>query len=241
METPVTLEIFETDPYQKSCEAVVTLVNSEKHCFCVDQTVFYPMGGGQPGDIGVGFYENDEEFAIVDTKRDYKTGLIQHFVASDAPLPPVGENLYLELDWPRRYRHMRMHSCLHLLCAVIPSRVTGGQIYDNRARLDFDVTNPLDKGQITLGLNLLVDNNSERRTFTVSKEELDNDCDFVESLSVPVPKGVDSVKLVNFEGIDIQPCGGTHVANTKEIGKVRIKKIENKGKHNRRITVVFDD
>jgi len=149
--------------------------------------------------------------------------------------------LYMEIDWERRHRLMRIHSCLHLLCAVIPGRVTGAQVYDGRGRVDFDTVEPYEKNQLSYSLNLLVQQNAECRILRYSMSELNQNPGLLDSLSVPVPPVEGQVRLIHFDGIDIQPCGGTHVANTEEIGRVKVTKIESKGKHNRRISVVLDD
>ena len=237
----MTEELFQEYPYRRSCDSVVLTADAERRCFTTNCTVFYPEGGGQPGDTGLAFYKNDDEIGIIDTRRNRESGVIEHFVEEHGPLPEPRQPLYLELDWERRYRLMRMHSCLHLLCAVIPSKVTGGQVSDGRGRLDFDVSEPLDKEQITYRLNLLVEEKADRDFIWVTSEELDANPGLVKTLSVQPPRDSESIRLISFNGIDIQPCGGTHVANTFEIGHVRVTKIENKGRRNRRVTVVFED
>lgn len=238
----MTKELFQQDPYRKECRARVESVDSVQRCFSADRTVFYPRGGGQPGDSGFVLYGNvpSQSVRIVDTRRDRTSGKILHFVEDRESLPSAGDRLILRLDWERRYLLMRMHSCLHLLCAVIPSRVTGCQVHAGRGRLDFEVSEPLDKNQITYRLNLLIQEHADRRNLLVTSDELSADDDLAESLSVPAPKNMDQVNLVHFEGIDVQPCGGTHVANTREIGYASVVKIMNKGKRNRRITVALD-
>ena len=238
----MTIELFRLDPYRKECHARVESADSVQRCFTTDRTVFYPSGGGQPGDSGVVLNENapSQSIQIVDARRDRTSGNILHFVEDAESLPSAGDRLTLRLDWDRRYLLMRMHSCLHLLCAVIPSRVTGCQVHPGRGRLDFDVSEPLDKNQITYRLNLLIQEHADRRNLLVTADELCADEELAESLSVPAPKNVDRLNLVHFEGIDVQPCGGTHVANTREIGYASVVKIVNKGKRNRRITVVLD-
>ncbi len=235
-------ELFQQDPYRKECGSKVDHVDLEHRCFGTDRTVFYPTGGGQPGDTGVALYENtpSQSIQIVDTRRDRTSGKILHFVVDQESLPAVGDRLILRLDWDRRYLLMRMHSCLHLLCAVIPGKVTGCQVYAGRGRLDFDVSEPLDKDQITYRLNLLIQERADRRDLMLTSEELNSDQELAKSLSVPAPKNVGQVNLVHFEGIDVQPCGGTHVANTREIGYANVVKIVNKGRRNRRISIVLD-
>ena len=147
----MTLELFRTDAYLKECSAQVTKV--DEHGICVDRTVFYPMGGGQPGDTGVLIRSDGSEVAIIDTRKDRETGDHLHVLGPDAPLMTVGENVVLNIDWERRYRLMRMHSCMHVLCAVIDAPVTGGSIRDGSARLDFDLPEPPDKMAIENRLN----------------------------------------------------------------------------------------
>ena len=237
----MTIELFQQDPYLQSCDAIVEAVDAERRCFSVNQSVFYPTGGGQPGDTGCAFYNNDDDINIIDTHRNRDTGVIQHFIDDVGQLPSPGDRLYLELDWDRRYRLMRMHSCLHMLCAIIPGRVTGGQVYDGRGRLDFDLKEVLDKQQLTHSLNVMIRQSSPRVILECSSDEIAANRKLASSLSVPVPNVEGAVRLVHFKGIDIQPCGGTHVANSEEIGQVRVTKIENKGRHNRRVSVVLED
>ena len=234
-------ELFQEDAYLKQCEAVVSTVDEQTGSFTVTRTNFYPTGGGQPGDTGVAFDCSDREIRITDTQRNRATGFIDHFVEIPSQLPQVGDDLYMEIDWERRHRLMRIHSCLHLLCAVIPGRVTGAQVYDGRGRVDFDTAEPYEKNQLSYSLNLLVQQNAECRILSYSMSELNQNPGLLDSLSVPVPPVEGQVRLIHFDGIDIQPCGGTHVANTEEIGRVKVTKIESKGKHNRRISVVLDD
>ncbi|MDE0308700.1 MAG: alanyl-tRNA editing protein [Acidiferrobacterales bacterium] len=234
-------ELFQTFPYLRECKAVVQTVDADAGSFTVNRTVFYPTGGGQPGDIGVYFDSSDREYPITDTQRNRATGDIDHFIEDLAQLPQVGDTIYLEIDWERRHRLMRMHSCLHLLCAVISGKVTGAQVYDGRGRVDFDTSETYDKNQLSTSLNLLIEQNAQCQSLSYSTAELSANPELVDSLSVPVPPIEGSVRLVHFDGIDIQPCGGTHVANTEEIGHVKVVKIESKGRHNRRISVVLDD
>ncbi len=237
----MTVELFQEDAYMKACHGVVHSTDEIRHCFSVDQTVFYPMGGGQPGDSGSAFYENDGDFEIIDTRRESDGAQIQHFVEPTSALPAIGTRLYLELDWQRRYRHMRVHSAMHLLCAIIQGRVTGGQVYDGRGRVDFDLNERLDKAQLTHNLNLMVGQNAPRTNLEVTHDELTRDKKLLDSLTVPPPNVDGTIRLVCFDGVDIQPCGGTHVRNTEEIGYVEVVKIENKGKHNRRISIILND
>jgi len=136
---------------------------------------------------------------------------------------------------------MRMHSCLHMMCALIDAPVTGGSIQDGKGRLDFDLSESVDKEKLTTALNALISANHSMSVQWITEEELDRQPDLVRTLSAKPPRGTGKIRLVNFEGIDLQPCGGTHIASTSEIGLVRVSKIEKKGKQNRRINVVFDE
>ena len=235
----ITDELFRRDGYLKECRAVVVAVHDG--VIVTDQTVFYPEGGGQPGDTGSIMDADGREFVVTDTQKDAETGEQQHRVATDVDLPAVGETVTLKLDWERRYRLMRMHSCMHMLCAAIPAPVTGGSIQDGRGRLDFDLPDPVDKEEVTDRLNALVAQDSSMQMRWISAEELSHKPELVRTMSVKPPTGSGQVRIVEFEGIDLQPCGGTHVASTGEIGRIRVRKIEKKGRQNRRVIVVFDD
>lgn len=233
----MTEELFREDSYQKSCSATVTVVDERGVQF--DQTVFYPIGGGQPGDTGVLKLGNGAVIKITGTFKDRDTGEHIHAVDEDAVLPSVGDTINAEVDWERRYRFMRMHSALHLLCATIEGGVTGGQIGEEKSRLDFDLPDTnLDKEAITARLNELVDQSHPMSHRWITDEEMAANEDLVRTMSVKPPSGAGKVRLMEISGgVDLQPCGGTHVANTSEIGELRVGKIENKGKHNRRVNV----
>ena len=236
----MTDRLYERHPLLHSCEAVVTSVNRTTNRFGTDRTVFYALGGGQPGDTGrVAF--NGHETSIIDTVNDRETNEVQHVVDAEADLPEPGTTVQLTIDWERRHRMMRMHSCMHLLSAIIKAPVTGGQIHDGRGRLDFDLGNVIDKEIVTQQLNELIRQNIAREFQWITSEDLDAQPELVKTMAVQPPRHTGQVRLVNFFGVDVQPCGGTHVANSSEIGAVRIEKIENKGRHNRRVTVVFDE
>ncbi len=232
--------VFQDDAYAKSCAA--TVVSAEPGAIRLDRSVFYPTGGGQPGDIGVLRLADGRQVEIVDTVKGALPGDIIHVPADDAPMPAPGDAVTAELDWQRRHRLMRMHTCLHLLCAVIDGPVTGGQISDGKGRLDFDLSEmPLGKDEITAAINRLVDGDHPARTRWVDDAEFDANPELVRTMSVAPPRGQGRVRLLDIEGVDLQACGGTHVARTGEIGKVRVAKIENKGRHNRRVVIVFDE
>ena len=233
----MTIELFRGDSYLKECEA--TVVSLDERGICLDRTIFYPRGGGQPGDSGTILGSDGVETPITDTIKDRETGDHLHLPAEGAPLPVAGDKVTLRIEWERRYRLMRMHSCMHLLCAVIPAGVTGGSVREDSARLDFDLPDPPDKLEIEEALKRLIAENHPMRLEWISDEELEQQPELVRTMSVKPPTGVGKVRLVRFEGVDLQPCGGTHVAATGEIGQIRVKKIEKKGKKNRRITIEF--
>ena len=233
----MTIELFRSDAYMRRTPAVVTAVGPD--WVEVDQTIFYPTGGGQPGDTGVVRLPDHSELAVVDTVKS-DSG-VRHMTASPADEVSPGQTVELEIDWERRHRLMRMHTCMHLLCASIEGGVTGGSIRDGSARLDFDLPDTLlDKEAITAELNRLVELGAPVSARWIEEAELDAAPELVRTMSVQPPRGQGKVRVLEIEGIDLQPCGGTHVANTAEIGKVRVKKIEKKGRHNRRVNVVFD-
>ncbi len=232
-----TEELFREDAYLAQCDAVVTTAGDG--VVVVDRTVFYPAGGGQPGDSGQLVTATGSELRIVDTRKGEQG--IEHVLEDGLEAPAAGEVVTLRIDWARRYRHMRLHSAMHMLCAVVPHGVTGGSIGEDRARLDFDMAETLDKQEVTEKLNALVAANHPMHTKWISDEELDASPELVRTMSVAPPRGSGRVRLVHFEGADLQPCGGTHVAASGEIGPVRVQKIEKKGRHNRRVIVVFDD
>jgi misacylated tRNA(Ala) deacylase len=232
----MTEELFREDAYLRSTEAVVTAVDAAG--IRLDRTVFYPTGGGQPGDVGVLRRADGSAVRIADTRKD--PGGILHVPAGGEALPAVGERVTAELDWERRYRHMRMHTCLHLLCAVVPAGVTGGQVGAERSRLDFDSGElKLDKDEIAAKINALIAADHEAQPRWISDAELAAQPDLVRTMSVQPPTGAGRVRLLDIAGVDLQPCGGTHVRRTSEIGPVAVEKIESKGKRNRRVNVSF--
>jgi misacylated tRNA(Ala) deacylase len=234
----MTEELFRADGYLKSCEAKVVAVRPEG--IVLDRTVFYYESGGQPGDSGRLVRADGASVGIADTKRDRMSGAILHIPQAGAPALVPGDVVSAEIDWARRHRHMRMHTCLHLLCAVVPGQVTGGQIAADKGRLDFNVdTGALDKTLIERELNRLIREDHPVTPRWISDEELQAAPDLVRTMSVKPPTGAGKVRLLDIPGVDLQPCGGTHVARTAEIGHVAVAKIENKGKMNRRVVVQF--
>ena len=235
----MTETLFQQDGYLQQCTATITA--ADERGVQLDQTIFYATGGGQPGDTGTLTLSDGVKLAVTDTRRDRESGDYLHIVDTTSTLPNVGDSVTLELDWQRRYSHMRMHSCLHMLCALVDAPVTGGSIQQDRGRLDFDLAESMDKEKLTVALNALIHADHKMSTRWITDEELDANPELVRTLSAKPPRGSGRIRLVNFEGIDLQPCGGTHIASTAEIGAVRVSKIEKKGRQNRRISVVFDE
>jgi misacylated tRNA(Ala) deacylase len=229
--------IFRDDAYLRSCSAIVTAI--DERGIRLDRTVFYPTGGGQPGDSGV-LRRANGDIAVVDTIKGGALDEVIHVPAPGTPLPTIGETVTAEIDWDRRHRLMRMHTCLHLLCAVVPGAVTGGQISDGKGRLDFDVPGAaLDKEDIAAKLNALISADHAVTPRWITDAELAAHPELVRTMTVKPPSGQGRVRLLEIDGVDLQPCGGTHVRRTGEIGAIAIAKIENKGKQNRRVNIVF--
>ncbi len=233
-------QIFREDAYQTHCEA--TVVAADESGIRLDRTVFYPMGGGQPGDAGVLVLPGGDVLPIVDTRKGEAPDEVVHIPEEGAALPAPGTAVTAEIDWQRRYRLMRMHSCLHVLCALVDGDVTGGQVGDGKGRLDFNLPDTrLDKEQITADLNRIIQEDHEVRSRWISDQELEANPQLVRTMSVKPPSGMGRVRVLDLEGVDLQPCGGTHVRRTAEIGRVKVAKIENKGRQNRRVNIAFDE
>ena len=206
----------------------------------LDRTVFYPEGGGQPGDTGSLRAADGRTVRIVDTRKHYETGEPAHLAAERAPTLASGEKVVAEIDWDRRYRLMRMHSCMHILCAVVEGSVTGGNVGDGKGRIDFDLPDAaLDKAHIEAEINRFIAEDHPVAPRWIADEELAAQPELVRTMSVKPPGGTGRVRVLEIVGVDLQPCGGTHVAATGEIGPVVVRKIENKGRHNRRVNLAF--
>jgi misacylated tRNA(Ala) deacylase len=232
----MTDNLFREDSYLRECDAVV--VATDDDAIVLDRTVFYPMGGGQPGDTGALAWEGGS-VAIIDTR--YGEGNdICHVVAAGAAKPAVGTSVTASLDWDRRYLHMRMHTALHLLGSVLQYGVTGGNISATKSRLDFDMEDTIDKDQVNTKLQALVEANHPVSCRWITDAELEAQPDLVRTMSVQPPKGAGTVRLLEIEGVDLQPCGGTHLRSTGEVGRVHVGKVEKKGRHNRRVSIVLD-
>ncbi|MDF1730883.1 MAG: alanyl-tRNA editing protein [Minwuia sp.] len=231
--------LFRDDAYLKSCDATVLAV-TERGGVVLDRTIFYPTGGGQPGDSGTMRGADGSSIRIATTVKGETPDEIVHVPAEGEALPEVGSAVMLELDWDRRHAHMRMHTCLHLLSAVLTYPVTGGQVGAEKSRLDFDIPEAvLDKDEITAKLNELVARDAPVSMRWITDAELAAQPDLVKTMSVQPPTGAGHVRLIEVEGMDLQPCGGTHVARTGEIGAVEVRKIEKKGRQNRRVSIQF--
>ena len=237
----MTQELYREEPYRAEAEASVERV--DQRGIVVDRTNFYPRGGGQAGDAGSIVRADGTPIAIADTVKGEAPGEIVHVPApgQEGALAGLaaGEKVSLRLDWTRRHRHMRFHTATHLLCAIVPHQTNGCSITAQYARLDFDMTEPLDREHLERELACLVSEAHEVRTVWITDEELDAKPDLVRTMSVKPPRGVGRVRLLEIDGVDLQPCGGTHVANTREIGALRISKIEKKSARSRRVVIEF--
>lgn len=232
----MTKDLFREDSYLKACTATVTASGDD--FVRLDQTIFYPLGGGQPGDTGSLSWDSGTA-RIVDTR--YVDGDIAHMLEDGATSPAVGTSVNLAIDWDRRYRHMRMHTAMHLLGTVLHYGVTGGNISAEKSRLDFDMEDTIDKEAVGAALAELVAADHAVRCRWISEEELDANPELVRTMSVQPPRGRGAIRLLEIEGVDLQPCGGTHLQSTSEVGAVRIGKVEKKGRHNRRVNLHLDD
>ena len=230
--------LFRDDAYLKSAEALVLAV--DERGIELDRTIFYPLGGGQMGDTGVLIRDGGERIAIADTRKGDAAGSVLHVPAPGMPQPALGETLNLEIDWPRRYALMRLHTALHVMSCVVVAPVTGGNIAPEKARLDFDIDmSLLDATRIEQETNALIARGVDTETVWITDEELDARPELVKTMSVQPPRGAGRVRLLKIPGIDLQPCGGTHVRNIAEIGAIRVLRIRSEGKRNRRVEIAL--
>jgi misacylated tRNA(Ala) deacylase len=232
--------LFRDDAYLAETPATVVAIN-ERGGIELDRTVFYATGGGQPGDSGVLVRSDGSEIAIgAAIYNPEDKSRILHVPLEGQTAPAIGDKVTAKLDWERRLKRMRIHTALHLLSVVLPYPVTGGAIGDGDGRLDFDIPEGgLDKAELTEKLNALVAKNAAINERWITDEELDANPGLVKTMSVKPPRGSGRVRLVSIEGIDLQPCGGTHVRNTSEIGAVAVTDVEKKGKQNRRVRIAL--
>lgn len=226
--------LFQGNAYLKGCEARVLECIAQG--IVLDRTVFYPLGGGQPGDSGWLRTADGRSARIVDTRKS-EAGRILHVPESAAHGLAQGDAVHVSIDWERRYAHMRMHTTLHLLGSILKFGVTGGQIAADKGRLDFDTQEEIDRERVTAALNELIRADSPVNSQWITDEELARQPELIRTMSVRPPVGAGRIRLLEIPGVDLQPCGGTHVARTGEIGSVQVTKIESKGRHNRRVIV----
>ena len=232
MNKKITSEIFRDDPYKKECEAKI--LDFGDNWIILDQTVFYAEGGGQLGDTGL-IKAGQQEIQIENTIKE--NNLIKHIFNSKFDFE-IGDNVTCIIDWDRRYNLMKMHTSLHLLCSLVNAKVTGGSVGDGKGRLDFNLDFKPNKEELKDNLNDLIQGNHDITISWISAQELDKNPNLVKTMSVLPPRTNGSIRMVRIgDNIDYQPCGGTHVKNTSEIGLVEINKVENKGKLNKRVAI----
>ena len=232
MNKKITSEIFRDDPYKKECEAKI--LDFGDNWIILDQTVFYAEGGGQLGDTGL-IKAGQQEIQIENTVKE--NDLIKHIFNSKFDFE-IGDNVTCIIDWDRRYKLMKMHTSLHLLCSLVNAKVTGGSVGDGKGRLDFNLDFKPNKDELKNNLNDLIQGNHDITISWISAQELDKNPNLVKTMSVLPPRTNGSIRMVRIgDNIDYQPCGGTHVKNTSEIGLVEINKVENKGKLNKRVAI----
>ena len=235
----MTDELFREDATLAQCEARVVAVGEGG--VILDRTVFYPLGGGQAGDTGVLRLADGRELIVTDTRKSKEhAGGVLHMLAPDAVIA-IDDAVTAQIDLARRNAHRRFHTTTHLLCALVPHPVDGCSITAGYARLDFHMSEPLDKQALTAGIARLVAEAHPVRHRWISEAELDANPGLVRSMSVQPPRGLGRVRVLEIEGVDLQPCGGTHVGNTREIGNVVVTKMEKKSAMTRRVVLGFAD
>ena len=233
----MTETVFVVDPYAKRCGAVV--VDAAAGRIVLDRTVFYPTGGGQPGDTGQLLLAGGVAIDVLGTIKG-ENGEVVHEIDALAALPRPGTPVTARIDWARRHRLMRFHTALHLLCAVVGAPVTGGRMGENKAHLDFDIEmSALVAADIEARLAELVAADAPVEPGEITEAALDADPALVKTLSVQPPRGHGTVRTIRIPGVDLQPCGGTHVSHTAEIGALKVVRIRSEGKHNKRVTIAF--
>jgi len=232
--------LFREDSYLKSCEARV-VATTEQGGIVLDRTIFYATSGGQPGDAGELTTENGTRIPIETAiYTDAAKSEIAHVPASKSATVKIGDRVTAAIDWDKRYARMRMHTALHLLSAALPYAVTGGSVGDSESRLDFDIPEAgLDKDAITAKVAEMIASNAQVTSRWITDAELEANPGLVKTMSVKPPMGTGRVRLIEIAGLDLQPCGGTHVRATGEIGGIRVTQIEKKGKQNRRVRLAL--
>jgi misacylated tRNA(Ala) deacylase len=237
----MTEELFREDATLTQCEARIVAVEAEG--VVLDRTVFYPQGGGQAGDSGLLRAADGGQWTVIDTRKSkLHPGGVLHLLAPEAAAPEIGTAVSGHIDVARRQAHRRFHTATHLLCALVPYPVDGCSITRDYARLDFHMTEALDKETLTAGIARLVAEAHAVSQRWISEAELDANPGLVRSMSVQPPRsesGLGRVRLLEIEGVDLQPCGGTHVGNTREVGAVIVTKIEKKSAMTRRVVLGF--
>lgn len=229
--------VFREMPYARESLATVTAIGDDG-MVVTDATLFYPHGGGQPGDRGVFITADGRTLPVNDTRKG-EQGRVCHFLDPAHGLE-VGQSVTQQIDWPRRWAHMRMHTALHLLSVAVPHGVTGGSIGADRGRLDFDLGDvSYDKDELTEQINALIAADYPVTSEWISEAELDARPELVKTMSVAPPRGAGEIRMVRIGDIDYQPCGGTHVTSTAEIGPVQVASIKNRGARNRRFTLTW--
>ncbi|MEO8537692.1 MAG: alanyl-tRNA editing protein [Betaproteobacteria bacterium] len=232
--------LFRDDAYLRTASARVVAVHERG--IELDRTIFYPQGGGQAGDTGTFLRANGERLAVGDTRKGDAPDTVVHVLAAATPRLDVGETVSLEIDWTRRHALMRLHTALHVMSCVVVAPVTGGNIAPDKARLDFDIDmSLLDATRIEHETNALIARSVPTETVWITDAELDARPELVKTMSVQPPRGSGRVRLLRIPGIDLQPCGGTHVANVGEIGAIRVLKIRSEGRRNRRVEIALAD
>ena len=235
----MTEELFREATYSKTADAKVFRIMDEG--VILDRTIFYPEGGGQPGDIGSIRLEDGLDLVVTNTVKT-PNGIL-HIVNAKKSEMVTGQSVTMNIDWERRLRHMRMHTALHLLCSQVEGAVTGGAIGAQKSRLDFNIPGERpEKEELEEKMNNLIAGDHKISISWISDEELKANPDLVRTMSVRPPMGTGSIRMIRIgDNIDFQPCGGTHVNSTLEIGYIKIGKIENKGRQNRRINIALTD
>jgi misacylated tRNA(Ala) deacylase len=234
----MTQALFRDDAYRTETEA--TVASSEPRGVALDRTLFYPQGGGQSGDRGTLIIEGGSAISVVNTIYDADRATILHVPAEGAALPRPGARVIARIDWDLRYQRMRAHTALHLLSVVLPYPVTGGSVGDAEGRLDFDSGEAvLDRADVERRLNELIALDAVVSQRWIADAELEANPGLIKTMSVKPPMGAGRVRLIAIEGLDLQPCGGTHVARTGEIGRATVTGIEKKGKINRRVRIAL--
>jgi misacylated tRNA(Ala) deacylase len=230
--------IFEENPYTKEIETRIKEMDTENKTIELENTIFYGKSGGQPGDIGE-IIVDDQKIEVIDTIK--KEGSIKNILENLNGLS-INQKIIARINWDKRYKYMRMHSALHLMCASIPLGVTGGQIGYDKSRLDFnDPDKEIKKEELQEKINLLMKEDHEITYEYIDSQILESQPELVRTMSVRPPKIDGKLRFVKIGNVDFQPCGGTHVRSTKVIGKITIGKIENKGRMNRRVNILIND